>query len=364
MSRESMFAVFESGGFDRRDWDDDTEGTVRIALVGLGDFSRTEALPAIANCESATVAATVSGSAGKALKVANQADAAAALTYEEFHAGEGSDEYDAVYICTPNARHLEHVEAAAELGKDVICEKPMEATVERAEAVVDACVDADVTLMVAYRMQSDPVVRRVRELVADGFVGTIAQVRGSFTFTMFSDQNGDMDQWRLDPSLAGGGSLYDIGVYPLNTARFVIDADPVSVQGSLSSPNPQFDGPVIDEHAAFVAEFDDGVQALCQSSYGSFGDSFLTVAGGEGRITMEDIFVPNAPRTVRLERDGRSACYEGLDVNELTEQFDYFAHCCLTGEEPHAGGEHALVDMYALAGVQTSAADGARVELN
>ncbi|WP_227378705.1 D-xylose 1-dehydrogenase Gfo6 [Haladaptatus halobius] len=364
MAREARFEAFESGGFDRRDWDDGAEGTLRIALVGLGGFAYNSALPAIADSKYATVTATVSGSAEKAREVADETAADVALTYEKFHEGEGSDAYDAVYVCTPNALHLEHVEAAAELGKDVICEKPMEATVERAEAVVDACADADVTLMIAYRMQSDPVVRRARELVADGFVGDVSQVRGSFTFTMFGGRDADPDQWRLDPSLAGGGSLYDIGIYPLNTARFVIDADPVSVQGSLTSPDPQFDDPIIDEHAAFVAEFDDGIQVLCQSSYGSFGDSYLTVSGNEGRITMGNLFLPDAPRTVDFEHDGRTAHYEDLDSNEVTEQFDYFAHCCLTGKEPHADGEHGLVDMYTLAGVQMSAADGKRIKLD
>lgn len=364
MGCKARFEVFEGGGYDRRDWDHDTEGTIRIALVGLGGFSRNEVLPAIADCEYVTINATVSGSNKKAREVADVAEADVALRYEEFHQGKDRDAYDAVYVCTPNALHLEHVEAAAELGKDVICEKPMEASIERAEAAVDACANAGVTLMVAYRMQFDPVVRRSRELVADGFIGDVGQVRGSFTFAMFTGRDADPNQWRLDPSLAGGGSLYDIGIYPLNTARFIIDADPVSVQGSVTSPHPQFNGPIIDEHAAFVTEFASGIQALCQSSYGSFGDSYITVAGNEGRITMNNIFLPDAPRTVHLERDGRSARYEGLDVNELTEQFDYFARCCLTGEEPHADGEHGLVDMYTLAGVQMSARDGKRVELD
>ncbi|MFC4551146.1 MULTISPECIES: D-xylose 1-dehydrogenase Gfo6 [Halorussus] len=353
------FDVFDDE-FADRDWDDGADGTVRIALVGLGGFSRDAALPAIADADYAEVTTTVSGSAEKAREVA----AEAALTYEAFHDGEAADAYDAVYVCTPNALHLEHVEAAAALGKDVICEKPMEATLERAEELVATCEDAGVTLMVAYRMQSDPVIRRARDLVADGFVGDVAQVEGSFAFAMFAGDGADPDQWRLDPDLAGGGSLYDIGVYPLNTTRFVLDADPVSVQASLTSPDERFEGPTIDEHAAFVVEFPGGAQALCRSSYGSFGENRLVVAGDAGRITVEDAFNPDAPRTLVLERDGRSVRYEDLDANELTEQFDYFAHCCLTGETPHADGEHGLVDMRALAGIQTSAADGRRVDFD
>ncbi|GGL38757.1 glucose-fructose oxidoreductase [Halarchaeum grantii] len=363
METATAFDRFRDG-YEERDWDDGADGTVRIALVGLGWFARDEALPAIADCDYADVTATISGSAEKARTVADEAGADTALTYERFHDGEGSDAYDAVYVATPNARHLEYVETAAELGKDVICEKPMEATVERAEAMVDACEAAGVTLMVAYRMQADPVMRRVRELVADGFVGDVAQAGGTFAFPMFANEDADPDQWRLDPDLAGGGSLYDIGVYPLNTLRFVLDADPTSVQGSLTSPDERFDGPVIDEHAAFLLEFDGGVQALCRSSYGSHGESSLRIDGNEGAITVENAFSPRGERTVVLERDGRRSRHEGLGSNELTEQFDYFAYCRLTGRTPTADGEHGLVDMQALDGIQTAAAGGRRVDLD
>lgn len=362
MGFESTFEVFENG-YIKRDWDDGTEGNIRIALVGLGWFSRDEALPAIVHCEYADVTAAVSGSIEKAREVVEEADADTALTYEEFHDGEATDAYDAVYVCTPNALHLEHVEAAAEFGKDIICEKPMEATLERAEEMIEICEDTGVTLMIAYRMQFDPVIRRIHELVTDGFVGDVAQIEGMFTFAMFKGGGNDPNQWRLNPDLAGGGSLYDIGIYPLNTARFVLDEDPISVQASLTSPHEQFEAPVIDEHAAMVFEFTDGTQALCRSSYGSFGKSRLVIEGNEGRITIENSFAVDAPRTVILERRGYTARYEGLDVNELTEEFDYFAYCCLTGETPYADGEHGLVDMHALMGVQTSAADGHRVDL-
>jgi len=55
-----------------------------------------------------------------------------AITYDEYHDGVAADAYDAVYVCTPNALHLPYVETAAELGKDVLCEKPMEGSLERA----------------------------------------------------------------------------------------------------------------------------------------------------------------------------------------------------------------------------------------
>jgi predicted dehydrogenase len=137
--------------FNARDWEPDTESgdsSLRLAIVGLGEFARTRALPAIeetARCETTVV---VSSSPEKAESVATRFDADHILDYEEFHAGRAGDAYDAVYIATPPAFHLEYAATAAEHGKHVLCEKPMEATVERAEQMIRVCEDAGVTLMI------------------------------------------------------------------------------------------------------------------------------------------------------------------------------------------------------------------------
>ncbi len=359
MGFETRFDVF-ADDFEHRDWDTRLEGTVRLAVLGLGWFAVDHALPAIADCDYVEPTVVVSGSEEKATRVADEVGADAGLSYDGFHDGEATNAYDAVYVATPNATHLEYVESAAAHGKHVIVEKPLEATVERAERIVAACDDAGVALMTAYRMQTHPVLRRLRGLIADGFVGDVAQIEGSFTAPMLADA-GDPNQWRLDPALAGGGSLYDLGVYPLNTTRFLLDADPVAVQSSLTSPHPEFDG--IDEHAAFVLEFSDGVQALCRSSYGAHGENRSTIAGDAGAIRLENAYSHVADRTVAFERDGRTARFDDIFVNEITEQFDYFAHCVLTGADPEPDGEDGLIDMRVLEAVQESAETGRRIDL-
>jgi xylose dehydrogenase (NAD/NADP) len=356
---DARFDAFDES-FGARDWDTGPDGTVRLALAGLGWFAVDEALPSIADCDYVEPTVAISGSREKAEAVAAEHGLEGALTYEAFHDGDLADAYDAVYVATPNALHLDHVEAAAGLGKHVICEKPLEASADRAAAAVAACEDAGVTLMTAYRLQTDPVLRRVRELLAAGFVGDVAQVEGAFTFPMLAG-GGDPDQWRLDPDLAGGGSLYDVGVYPLNTTRFLLDRDPVAVQGTLSSPHEGFEG--VDEHAAFLLAFEDGAQALCRSSYGAHGESRLSIAGEAGAVRLEDVYGHRTDRTVVLERDGATVRHEGLACNELTEQFDYFAHCVLTGTAPEPDGEQGRADVAVLEAVQESAERGARVDL-
>ncbi|MFB6360733.1 MAG: D-xylose 1-dehydrogenase Gfo6 [Halobacteriales archaeon] len=336
--------------YDRRDWETEAEGTVRLAVVGVGGFARHVALPAIRSAASAELALLVTGSPEATASVAEEYDVPT-IDYEAYAAGEMVDRYDAVYVVTPNTLHLPQVETAAELGKHVICEKPLEATVERAERLVDACADAGVTLMTAYRMQADPVMRRLRAFLADGGLGRIATLHGDFTYPVLGGSRG-RDQWRLDPELAGGGALADIGVYPLNTARFVLRADPVSATGLTAGEGAFAD---VDETVAFLVEFPDGVSGAFSASFTGPTDTRLAISGSQGRIEVEHAFQPGADRTLHVTTEDGTATYDGLTSDEVREQFEYFAHCVLTDREPEPDGRDGLVDMRAMAEVYRTA---------
>ena len=155
--------------FDERDWDTRPDGTVRLAVVGVGGFARGVVLPSIADADYVEPTVLVSGSPDtEAVAEDRGCDL---IGYDAYADGALADAYDAVYVATPNALHLPHAETAAGLGKAVICEKPLEATAGRAERLVAACDDAGVTLMTAYRMQTDPVMRRLRAFIAAGGTG-------------------------------------------------------------------------------------------------------------------------------------------------------------------------------------------------
>lgn len=196
-------------GFDRRDWQETT--------------------------------VLVSGDREKATEVATSAETVEhALTFEEFHNGDARDAYDAVYIVTPNARHLPFVETAATFEKEILCEKPMEATIARAERVVDICDEHDVTLMVAYRMHTEPAVRRAKDLIDQGVIGDPLFIHGNMTEPIL-ELVPNPDQWRLDSELSGGCAVMDIGLYPLNTSRFLLEEDPVRVRGTVASVHEAFE---------------------------------------------------------------------------------------------------------------------------
>ncbi|MDZ7702519.1 MAG: D-xylose 1-dehydrogenase Gfo6 [Halobacteriales archaeon] len=335
--------------FDERDWDTGPDGTVRLAVVGVGGFARRVVLPAIADADYCEPTVLISGSPSTGELAAEQG--CELLDYEAYAAGDLADAYDAVYVATPNALHLPHAETAAALGKPVICEKPLEATVERAERLVAACEDAGVTLMTAYRMQTDPVVRRLRAFLADEGIGRITHLHGDFTYPVLGGSRGP-DQWRLDPELAGGGALADVGVYPLNTARYLLGADPVSASGVTAGDGP-FAG--VDETVAFLVEFPDGVHGAFTASFTGPTDTRLAVSGSEGRVELVDAFQPRTDRTLRIETAAGAATFEGLGADEVREEFDYFAHCVLTDTTPEPDGGDGLTDVRTMAEVYRDA---------
>ncbi|WP_435176784.1 D-xylose 1-dehydrogenase Gfo6 [Halorussus sp. AFM4] len=348
--------------WEPRDWQTTTEGTVRFALVGVGWWTREFVLPAIETSDLCETTAVVTGSTEKADRVREEYDTVErGLTYEEFVDGEATDAYDAAYVCTPNATHLEYVAAAADHGKDVLCEKPMEASVERAADLVAACEDAGVTLMIGYRMHTEPAVRRARQLVRDGVVGEPRLVHGENSQPLL-EMIDDPDQWRLNPDLTGyGTSVMDLGIYPLNTARFVLDADPVAVQSMMQSSHEAFDE-VPDEVAAFSVEFDDGTFASCTSSQNASDHTRLEIVGTEGRIELEPAFHMETGLTV--DRGGTTVEVDAEQVDQMEVEFDYFADRVLAGEDVYADGEHGLVDMRTIKAIHEAAETGGTVEVS
>jgi xylose dehydrogenase (NAD/NADP) len=348
-------AYFEE--FTRRDWQTRADGTVRLGVVGLGGFACTRALPAIQAADMCEVTVLVSGTPEKAHRVAAEFDVDRSLDYEAFTAGAATGDYDAVYVATPPAYHRRYTEAAARLGKHVLCEKPLATGVPEAERMVEACTDHGVTLMTAYRLRTEPAVRRAREMIRDGIVGEPVQFRGGFSRNLLDDVG--TDTWRLDPDVAGGGALLDLGVYPLNVARFLLDSDPVAVRAETTSRSPPFDR--VDEHVAALLSFQSGVTASCTASFNAHPANTLRVLGTDGMVLVHDPFGGDIPQELVVEHGEARTTHVGPAVDEVREEFDYFAHCVLTGTDCETDGQDGLTDLRIIEAAYESATAGERV---
>jgi predicted dehydrogenase len=147
------------------------------------------------------------------------------------------DDIDFIDICSPGDSHAEIAIAALEAGKHVLCEKPLANSVEDAERMADAAVAAaarGVFSMVGFSYRRVPAIMLARELVAQGKLGELRQVRASYLQDWLTDAEGPMT-WRLDKKLAGSGSLGDIGAHAIDAVQFITGQTVDSVSGTLQT---------------------------------------------------------------------------------------------------------------------------------
>jgi predicted dehydrogenase len=222
---------------------------------------------------------------------------------------------DVVYNALPNHLHAEWTVAAALRGKHVLCEKPLALTVEDVDRMAEAARAAGVVVTEAFMYRHHPQTLKVRELVEQGAVGALRLLRGSFSFTL--DRPGDV---RLEPSM-GGGSLWDIGCYPVSYARLLAGAEPVEAFGWQTL------GPSgIDETFAGQLRFPRDVLAQIDCSFRLPFRTHVEVVGGDGAIAIPRPFKPGLKETFLLTRgDGAQPIeIEGpeLYLGEVEDMFD------------------------------------------
>ncbi|GJD50077.1 Glucose--fructose oxidoreductase [Methylobacterium crusticola] len=335
---------------------------VGFAVVGLGRLTLEEILPAFGESRKARPVALMSGSPEKARVVAAQYGIRpeAVYGYDGWDALARNPEVRAVYIVTPNAVHRDQVIAAAGAGKHVLCEKPMAASAAEARAMIDACAQAGVKLMIAYRCQYEPHNREVVRLVRGAKHGKVKLIEAVNTQTMSLPE-----QWRMRKALAGGGALPDIGLYCLNGVRALTGEEPVSVQAQIhSAEDPLYRE--VEETVAFTLRFPSGALALCSTSYGAHETRTLTVQGESGAIQLQNAFAYEGQRLILTHREGKAVAREERVLgarNQFALELDHMATCVLENREPRTPGEEGLQDQILMEAIYEAARTGATVAL-
>ena len=329
---------------------------VGYALVGLGKLSAEELIPAARRSESAYVAAAVTGEdeRDRALGLGLSGDDV--YSYDEFEKLAERSDVQAVYIVLPNALHREYVERAARIGKHVLCEKPLGISTEDAQAMVDACREAGVRLMTAYRCQYTPEHWAARRAVQSGALGPVRIIDSVHTHV-----ESDPGAWRLKKDLAGGGPLPDIGLYSVNSIRFVLGQEPLWVFAHAEQPDDERFAEV-EASMGWVMGFPGGVIATCLTSYAAHDVSTLRVVGERGSVLLDPAFAYGGLRVVTDSREGRQELtFPAYD--QFTNEFDHFAACIREGQTPWTPGEEGVADHRVMDALYESARTGQRVAL-
>ncbi|WP_068087105.1 Gfo/Idh/MocA family protein [Novosphingobium rosa] len=341
------------------------EQRVGFAIVGLGRLALEEILPAFAQSMKARPVALVSGSPDKLRLVAAQygIKPEACYSYESFDSIRENPEIKVVYIALPNAMHRLFAERAARAGKHVLSEKPMSVSSADAQAMVEACRVAGVKLMVAYRIQYEPYNRRAMEMVRDGSHGRLLAYHGINTQTVAQD--GHL-QWRHKKAMAGGGSLFDIGLYCLNTARFMTGEEPVEIFATTFSPpgDPRF--AQVEETVSFMLRFPSGTVANCFTSYGGRDDKHARMNLQKAAIDLPNCYQYAGQQMSVIGREGDATSRNELVLttkNQFATEIDHMAECVLTGRNPYTPGEEGVQDHRLMEAIYDSARSGKAVHL-
>ena len=342
------------------------EQRIGFAIVGLGRLSLEEILPAFGKSLKARPVALVSGTPDKLQAVARQygIKPEACYSYEDFDRIRDNPEVKVVYIVLPNSMHREFCERAAKAGKHVLTEKPMSVTSKDGQAMVDVCRQAKVKLMVAYRIQYEPYNRHAMELVRSKKHGRLVAYHGVNTQTVAAD--GDR-QWRHKKDMAGGGSLVDIGLYCLNTARFITGEEPIEVFASLYSPAGDKRYAEVEETVQFTLRFPSHTVANCLTSYGARDDKYQRLNLETATIDMPNAFPYQGQRLSVIER-AEDATRNGEitleQKNQFAEELDHMADCVIHDREPWTPGEEGVQDHKLMEAIYESARTGQPVKLH
>ncbi len=320
--------------------------------MGLGGISDIF-MKAVSSSQKCTITGLVSGHASeKAPKYQQQFNIpqSSVYTYEQFDQIAKNPNIDAVYIGLPNSMHAEYTIRAAKAGKHVLCEKPMAISSAECRTMIKACKDHNVKLMIAYRVHYDPTWIQIRDLARSGAIGKIQGFQGGFYGVK------EQGEWRLDKKLAGGGSLFDLGIYPLNAIRWIVGEEPTTyaAQVATATPGPKF--ATVEETVEFNMVFPSKVIASSGSSYGELGQAYVNICGTEGFIRIEPAFYYNG---LKYSGHGKNGPIQGASdaqgPYQFTAEADHFADCIHNNTTPATPGEEGLADHLAMEAIYKAA---------
>ena len=329
---------------------------IRYAVVGLGHIAQVAVLPAFAHArQNSELTALVSDDPAKHEKLRGKYRVQHTYSYEDYEKCLNSGAIDAVYIALPNNLHCDFTVRAAQAGIQVLCEPPMAVTEAECEKMISAADQAQVKLMIAYRLHFEKANLEAIEIARSGKLGD-----PRFFSSVFAMQVKE-DNIRLKREL-GGGTLYDIGVYCINASRSLFYAEPSEVHAfSISSKDPRFRE--VDEMTGALLRFPEERLASFTSSFGAADVSAYELVGTEGNLRVEPAYEYIGELKHRLTIKGKTRERTFSSRDQFAPELIYFSNCIINNNDPEPSGAEGLADVRVIRALYHSAETGRPVQL-
>lgn len=325
---------------------------VRWAVVGTSGFALDWIARGIRLGQNSELAAIVSRDAARGRAAAERTGAPRYYTsIEEID----RDAVDGVFVVTPNAVHAPLSIAAAERGLHVIVEKPMAPSLAECDAMIAAAAANNVVLAVAHCMHWTPPVARARELLRDGALGTV--VAATITASYRGRPNG---AWRqTEPTEAGGGILYDMGVHAIDAIQSLVG--PVA-EVSAFLGNHVYDYQAEDTSTALL-RFASGAHGVVEAN-GNCNQNSFEIAGTEGRLWSTEWWGRELKGNLWLAQNGETREITLDPVNVYVPQIEHVSACVLSGEQPVISGERGRANIAVIRASIEAAHTGCATRVN
>lgn len=330
-----------------------TAQKIRYAVVGLGHIAQAAVLPAFAHAKrNSTLAALVSGDPAKG-RALSKRYRVPVFDYGDYEECLGS--VDAVYVALPNSMHAEYTIRAANAGVHVLCEKPLAVTSDEGERMIRACREARVKLMTAYRLHFDPLSIEALELVRRGRIGEPKFFSSTFSMTV---KPGDIRIQRE----TGGGTLYDLGVYCINAARNLFQAEPKEVFACSVNASRGKLGEV-DEATAATLRFDGERVATFITSFNAADTGAFTIVGTKGSLTLDPAYEYAEGLAYELKIGEKTRRKKTAKSDQFAPELLHFSKCILRDQDPEPSGHEGLQDVRIVQALYESAQIGKPVAI-
>ena len=319
-----------------------------VALVGLGYYSTDLLAPALQLTQYCELRGIVTGSPDKipiwqrkyGIPDSN------VYNYENMVEIANNSDIDIVYIVLPNGLHKKYSILAAEAGKHVWCEKPMAISVRECEEMISSCKKNKVQLSIGYRMQHEPVTQKI---IGWSKTQPFGRIKKIYAEAGFRSGGGNSSYWKFNPEL-GGGSMHDMGVYPLNAIRYVSGLEPISVMAKSENSRPAIFR--VDETMTFDLEFKNGLQAKGKCSFAEqINDLKVDCENGWYKIQPFQSYSGVRGRTSKGEE---LLPFKG---NQQAKQMDDDTLAIINGTSPIVTGEEGMQDIRIVQAIYKSASN-------
>jgi predicted dehydrogenase len=319
---------------------------LRWGILGVARNNK-RVLPAFAKSTHAEVRAIASRSLERARSAA--AVAVIPTAYGSYEQLLNDPDIDAIYNPLPNSLHAEWTMRAAEHGKHVLCEKPLAPTAAEAQKVVDVCQAKGVLLMDGFAWPHHPRTVRLRQLLDSQRLGEVRRVTAAFTFPMSPLDPANI---RLRPEL-GGGSLLDVGCYPVYAIRWAFGMEPVRVYASAAFQHG------VDTEMSGTLWFADGRVGAFDCGFTLPRRGWLEIAATEGVVSIPEMWQPC--RCAKFTVQPRAGAAEEFTVegeNQVHHMIECFTRAVLDRQPVAPRPEEAVQTLQVLDALAVSAREG------